>query len=168
MVITILMLVAVLAVLAGLAFAASGRGGELAPAVPHRPVLDLPPGRALMPTDVERVRFTPTLWGYRPDQVEEVRDRLAGALAERDVRIADLERLLFARRLPAGSTQPLGRVDPEAPTDAIRPLAAAEAGQDTEAGMDAKRGREAKPGRGPAAAGDAATSLDSVDAEEAW
>ncbi|MDM7989897.1 DivIVA domain-containing protein [Arthrobacter sp. zg-Y877] len=41
--------------------------------------------------DVSRLRFSVALRGYRMDQVDAVLDRLAGALAERDARIARLE-----------------------------------------------------------------------------
>ncbi|KAD4060438.1 DivIVA domain-containing protein [Arthrobacter yangruifuii] len=41
--------------------------------------------------DVARVRFPVALRGYRMGQVDEVLDRLAAALGERDARIRDLE-----------------------------------------------------------------------------
>lgn len=40
--------------------------------------------------DVGAIRFAPALRGYRMDQVDEVLDRLAGALEERDATIAEL------------------------------------------------------------------------------
>jgi DivIVA domain-containing protein len=57
------------------------------------PVASLPP--VLLPDepsadDVDAVRFGLGLRGYRMDQVDEVLDRLAAALAERDAVIADL------------------------------------------------------------------------------
>nr|WP_205207880.1 DivIVA domain-containing protein [Arthrobacter sp. 147(2020)] len=40
--------------------------------------------------DVGAIRFAPALRGYRMDQVDEVLDRLAAALEERDTTIAEL------------------------------------------------------------------------------
>nr|WP_228720881.1 DivIVA domain-containing protein [Arthrobacter sp. 260] len=40
--------------------------------------------------DVGAIRFAPALRGYRMDQVDEVLDRLAAALEERDATIAEL------------------------------------------------------------------------------
>lgn len=99
MVVTSLMIVAAVAVLAGIAVVSTGHGGELAPADPHRHGVELPSGRTLTPADLESIRFTPGLWGYPPDQVEEVLDQVARSLAERDAHIADLEHRLLARQL---------------------------------------------------------------------
>ncbi|WP_394247681.1 DivIVA domain-containing protein [Arthrobacter pityocampae] len=57
------------------------------------PVASLPP--VLLPEhptapDVDAVRFGLGLRGYRMDQVDEVLDRLAAALAERDAAISEL------------------------------------------------------------------------------
>ncbi|MHA7263986.1 DivIVA domain-containing protein [Arthrobacter sp. TMN-37] len=60
---------------------------EPAPALP--PIL-LPETPAA--ADVSGIRFGRALRGYRRDQVHEVLDRLAGALAERDAQIEDLRR----------------------------------------------------------------------------
>ncbi len=59
------------------------------------PAAALPP--ILLPekpeaADIGAVRFGRALQGYRTDQVHEVLDRLAGALAERDVLIEELRR----------------------------------------------------------------------------
>ncbi|MHA7241146.1 DivIVA domain-containing protein [Arthrobacter sp. TMS1-12-1] len=64
------------------------------------PVASLPP--VLLPErpsapDVDAVRFGLGLRGYRMDQVDEVLDRLAGALAERDVLIGELRSQLAAQ-----------------------------------------------------------------------
>lgn len=58
-----------------------------------QPVASLPP--VLLPEtvsahDVDAVRFGLGLRGYRMDQVDEVLDRLAGVIAERDAEIARL------------------------------------------------------------------------------
>lgn len=59
-----------------------------------RPVANLPP--VLLPdipapADVDRLRFSLGLRGYRMDQVDEVLDRLRDELAAKDLRIAGLE-----------------------------------------------------------------------------
>ncbi|MEG9248890.1 DivIVA domain-containing protein [Arthrobacter sp. Soc17.1.1.1] len=64
------------------------------------PVASLPP--VLLPEspsaqDVDAVRFGLGLRGYRMDQVDEVLDRLAGALDERDAVIAGLRSQLAGR-----------------------------------------------------------------------
>ena len=64
------------------------------------PVASLPP--VLLPEhpsapDVDAVRFGLGLRGYRMDQVDEVLDRLAAALAERDVVIGELRSRLAAQ-----------------------------------------------------------------------
>ncbi|MGH3320740.1 MAG: DivIVA domain-containing protein [Streptosporangiaceae bacterium] len=97
MLILALMVIAVVCVLAGVAVTATGRGGELA-WYPYA-VINLPAGRPLTPTDIERLRFQRGVWGYRSSHVEEVLDRFARTLAERDARIADLERHVFADQL---------------------------------------------------------------------
>ncbi|MHA7143167.1 DivIVA domain-containing protein [Arthrobacter sp. TmT3-37] len=64
------------------------------------PVASLPP--VLLPdvpaaADVDAVRFGLGLRGYRMDQVDEVLDRLAAALEERDALIGDLRSRLAAK-----------------------------------------------------------------------
>ncbi|WP_434993589.1 DivIVA domain-containing protein [Arthrobacter sp. Ld5] len=64
------------------------------------PVASLPP--VLLPErpsapDVDAVRFGLGLRGYRMDQVDEVLDRLAAALAERDAVIGELRSQLAAQ-----------------------------------------------------------------------
>ena len=101
----VLVLVAAVVVVGLLALALTGRGGFAAPlADPVRPVppVLLPPTPS--PADVERLRFSPGLRGYRMDQVDEALDLLSAALAERD---AEIDRL---RAVPSG-------VDPD-PTGA--------------------------------------------------
>ena len=50
-----------------------------------------PPGRWAGP-DVDALRFTLALRGYRMDEVDDVIDRLLDELDRRDARIAELER----------------------------------------------------------------------------
>lgn len=61
------------------------------------PVVGLPPvflPTELAPADVDKVRFSLGLRGYRMDQVDEVLDRLRDELATKEQRIATLEAAL--------------------------------------------------------------------------
>jgi len=63
------------------------------------PVANLPPVMLPddpEPADVDRIRFSLGLRGYRMEQVDEVLDLLRDRLAERDARIAGLEAALAA------------------------------------------------------------------------
>ena len=85
----VLLLLAV-GVVGGAAAVALGRvRGGLEPPTSTLPQVDLPPG-PLSPDDVDRVRFSLGLRGYRMDQVDEVLARLRGELAHRDDVIAAL------------------------------------------------------------------------------
>ncbi len=89
----LLFLLVVLAVLAVVAVLAVGRGGALPEPVVDRAPLGLPDG----PFDaaaLHAVHFSAAFRGYRMDQVDEVLDRLASELAERDARITQLEERL--------------------------------------------------------------------------
>ncbi|MEE2521294.1 DivIVA domain-containing protein [Pseudarthrobacter sp. J75] len=60
------------------------------------PVANLPPvllPEAVAPADVDKVRFSLGLRGYRMDQVDQVLDRLRDQLAARDAEIARLRQL---------------------------------------------------------------------------
>ena len=98
-----LVLIAIVAV-GATAFFAVGRGWQRAERSLRRdsgavsglvePTPTLPP--VLLPdhpsaSDVGRIRFSLGLRGYRMDQVDEVLDRLAAALAERDALIEALQ-----------------------------------------------------------------------------
>ncbi len=79
-------------VLGGVAVVAAGRGEGLTAAEPDRPDLALPADGPLARADVDQVRFSVGLRGYRMDEVDDVLDRLALDLEARDERIAVLER----------------------------------------------------------------------------
>ena len=85
-----------IAVLGGVAVVAAGRGQGLPPAEPDRPDVAVPEDRPLVREDVDRLRFSVGLRGYRMDEVDDVLDRVAGDLAERDAHIGDLEARLAA------------------------------------------------------------------------
>ena len=88
----ILLLLAALAVLAGIAVVAAGTGGSLGTSTRDRSP------RGELPVDdvdraaIERLRFSLAFRGYRMDEVDEVLDRLIRELEIRDNRIAELER----------------------------------------------------------------------------
>jgi DivIVA domain-containing protein len=79
------------------ALLASGKLGELPDVEPDRPPVFLPDTREVESTDVDAVRFAVGMRGYRMDEVDEVLDRISADLAERDARIADLERLVASK-----------------------------------------------------------------------
>lgn len=63
------------------------------------PVANLPPvllPGSPVPADVDRLRFSLGLRGYRMDQVDEVLDRLRDEIAAKDARIAALEQAVVA------------------------------------------------------------------------
>ncbi|MGH3095498.1 MAG: DivIVA domain-containing protein [Streptosporangiales bacterium] len=87
-VVLVLVLAAVLGVVA---VVATGRGGALGEQEPDRPPVRLPAGRQVEPRDLDRLRFPLAFRGYRMRDVDEVLDRLAGEMSERDRRIHALE-----------------------------------------------------------------------------
>jgi DivIVA domain-containing protein len=89
-VVTVLGLLGVLAVLFATAVLVTRGDPLLAPAPPDRADLLLP-ARRLRADDVRAVRLSLAPRGYRMSEVDEVLDRLAGELADRDARIAALE-----------------------------------------------------------------------------
>jgi hypothetical protein len=90
----VLILIAVVAVLAGVFVAATGRGGELAyERVDHAP-LDLGPVSA---PDVAMLRPPTAIWGYNVQVTDEALDLIARAMRDRDVTIAYLQQQLANR-----------------------------------------------------------------------
>ena len=88
---TVLEVLAVLAVLFGAAAVATREGPILRETHRDGPDLNLPTG-PLQPADVGEVRFAMALRGYRMREVDAVLARLAAELASRDARIATLVR----------------------------------------------------------------------------
>ncbi|RKN47296.1 DivIVA domain-containing protein [Streptomyces hoynatensis] len=80
--------------------------GGLADAQPDRLSDPLPRERPVAPADVVRVRLPLAPRGYRMAEVDDVLDRLAAELAERDARIADLETALAGARTLALRAEP--------------------------------------------------------------
>jgi DivIVA domain-containing protein len=82
--------------IAVIALLAVGRLGELPPTESDRAPLALPEDRPMGRDDVDGVRFAVGMRGYRMDEVDDVLDRLADEVAERDRRIAELEQRVAA------------------------------------------------------------------------
>jgi hypothetical protein len=107
----VVFLIAVIVVLAGVFFAATGRGGELAyERVDHAP-LDLGPVSA---PDVAMLRPPTAMWGYNMQVTDEALDRIARAMRDRDVTIAYLQQQL-ADRVSADPGAPQARPTAELP-----------------------------------------------------
>ncbi|RCK68636.1 DivIVA domain-containing protein [Desertihabitans brevis] len=108
------LLVVAVGVLAVGAVAAAGRFGGMAEEPVHDTFTPELPAGSWSGRDVEALRFSTALRGYRMDQVDEVVDRLAHELDRRDARIAELEETL-ARRAPSTPASPPAPVSPPAP-----------------------------------------------------
>ncbi|NEA24025.1 hypothetical protein [Actinomadura bangladeshensis] len=103
MMVTVVLVLAGLAVLGAVVVLAMGRGGELAETHPDYPPLRLDAaGRPVLGPEGSRLRFPTTIWGYQMQVTDEAVHRLTDALRERDARVADLERQLYDLRNRAG------------------------------------------------------------------
>ncbi|WP_285725991.1 DivIVA domain-containing protein [Psychromicrobium xiongbiense] len=72
---------------------------SLAEPVPHLPPVLLPAGARA--EDLDRIRFSVALRGYRMDQVDQVLDSLSTDLEQQAARIRELERELASKDAPA-------------------------------------------------------------------
>ncbi|MCC9739570.1 DivIVA domain-containing protein [Streptomyces sp. MNU89] len=97
------LLIALVVVVAAVTLAVVGGddGAALPDAEPDRLADPLPLSRPVSRADVETVRFPVVVRGYRMTDVDDVLDRLAAELAERDARIAELETALTGARAAA-------------------------------------------------------------------
>ncbi|WP_408057029.1 DivIVA domain-containing protein [Streptomyces changanensis] len=101
------MAVAMVVVVAAVTLAVvGGAENEVLPEAPPEHLVDpLPPTRPVSRADIEALRLPMAARGYRMLDVDEVLDRLAAELAERDARIAELESALAgAQATAAGRT----------------------------------------------------------------
>lgn len=98
------MLLALVAVVSVAALIALGGGGGLSEAPPDRLDHPLPLDRPVDRADVDAVRLPLAVRGYRMSEVDDVLDRVAAELTQRDARIADLEAQLAAHRATADRT----------------------------------------------------------------
>ena len=126
----VVFLIAIVAVLVGIFFAATGRGGELAyEQTDHAPV-DLGPVSA---ADIALLRPPTAMWGYNMQVTDEALDNIARAMRGRDVTIAFLQEHLATLTRNGSYAEPQGahaRQDlapgipsfPEASESSLRPL----------------------------------------------
>ena len=105
--VTVLAVLGVLVVLFAAAAVATRDRPLLADAPPDRPDLELPDERPLQAEDVAGVRFGMTLRGYRMSEVDQVLDRVAEELAERDARVRRLEAQLGSASPDEDGSEPL-------------------------------------------------------------
>lgn len=113
---SIVLLLAVLAVLGAVAVVAAGRGTALPDVDPDRAPLGVLPSDEVGPTEVERLRFSLAFRGYRMDEVDDVLDRLTAELMQRDARIAALE----TGTTPGEGSVPVLPAEPVQPTTPIQ------------------------------------------------
>jgi hypothetical protein len=101
------MIVVAVAILVGVFFVATGRGGELAYEHADHAPLDLGPVSA---ADVALLRPPTALWGYNMQVTDEALEQIAQAVRDRDVTIAFLQ-----QRLADLATQPGPGLQPGEP-----------------------------------------------------
>ncbi len=82
------MILVAVAILVGVFFVATGRGGEMAYEQADHAPLDLGP---VSPTDVALLRPPTAMWGYNMQVTDEALERIAQAIRDRDVTIAFLQ-----------------------------------------------------------------------------
>src|SRR5580704_3230599 len=87
----VLFLIAIVVVLVGIFFAATGRGGELSYEPADHAPLDLGPVSA---ADVALLRPPTAMWGYNMQVTDAALDQIARAVRDRDVTIAYLQEQL--------------------------------------------------------------------------
>jgi hypothetical protein len=154
------MILAAVAVLVGVFFAATGRGGELSYEPADHAPLDLGPVSA---TDIALLHPPTALWGYNVQVTNEALDLVARAMRERDITIAYLQQQvadLAAQPAPAPEAPqphvPQPHVpQPHVPQHALpedRHEPASPAGQEPPAGHAAGEYRGQDDPAGPAAA----------------
>ena len=110
------MILVAVAILVGVFFVATGRGGELAYEQADHAPLDLGPVSA---TDVALLRPPTALWGYNMQVTDEALERIAQSIRDRDVTIAFLQQRiadLAARDAPVPQpAEPDGPAEPAEP-----------------------------------------------------
>lgn len=128
------MLIVIIAVLVGVFFAATGRGGEMSYEPADHAPLDLGPVSA---ADVALLRPPTAMWGYNTQVTDEALEHVARAMRERDVKIARLEERLAildperSAAAPANAravADPAGHPPEAAPLPGPRPASAAVGG----------------------------------------
>jgi hypothetical protein len=89
--VTVVIVLAAIAIVVGVVFVAIGRGGELSVERSDYAPLELGPVSA---TDVVLLRPPTALWGYNVQATDEAFERIAESIRQRDVRIVALEQLV--------------------------------------------------------------------------
>jgi hypothetical protein len=97
------MILVAVAILVGVFFVATGRGGELAYEHADHAPLDLGPVSA---TDVALLRPPTAMWGYNMQVTDEALERISAAIRDRDVTIAFLQQRLADQTTRATQTTP--------------------------------------------------------------
>ena len=95
----VLLILASVAILAGVVVVAVGRGGEMAEFAADYPPFE--PDDLLTPTDVTMLRPPSALWGYNAAVTNEALGRIAQVVMERDIEIATLRKQLAQLRVAA-------------------------------------------------------------------
>ncbi len=113
----VLFLIAIVVVLVGIFFAATGRGGQLAYEPADHAPLDLGPVSA---SDVGLLRPPTALWGYNMQVTDAALDQISRAIRERDVTIAYLQEQIVSLARGGSYAESRGT---HARLDAGRPLA---------------------------------------------
>ena len=114
----VVFLITIAAVLVGIFFAATGRGGELAYEHADHAPLDLGPVSA---ADIALLRPPTALWGYNMQVTDEALDRIARAMRERDVTIAYLQEQLATLARNGSYAEPRGAHARQAPESPLAP-----------------------------------------------
>ena len=101
----VLFLIAIVVVLVGIFFAATGRGGELSYEPADHAPLDLGPVSA---ADVALLRPPTAMWGYNMQVTDAALDQIARAVRDRDVTIAYLQDQLAGYERNGSYAEPRG------------------------------------------------------------
>lgn len=99
------LLIALVVVVAAVTLAVAGGGSEavLPEAEPDRVSDGLPENRPVVRADIDELRLPVAPRGYRMAEVDDVLERLAAELAERDARIAELSAAAPAAPVASGA-----------------------------------------------------------------
>jgi len=151
------MILVAVAILVGVFFVATGRGGELAYEHADHAPLDLGPVSA---TDVALLRPPTALWGYNMQVTDEALEKIAQAIRDRDVTIVFLQ-----QRLADLTTRPADPADPAALADDPAGLTTRPAGP---AGLTTRPADPAGLADDPEPAAGLPGSDDHADAEQTW
>ena len=119
----VLFLIAIVAVLVGIFFTATGRGGELAYEQADHAPLDLGPVSA---ADIALLRPPTAMWGYNMQVTDAALDQISRAMRERDVTIAYLQEQIVSLARGSSYAEPKGahaRLDAGSPLAPETPLA---------------------------------------------